>query len=91
MSADCPACGTRQTPNPWPWLLLPLLLGGVAALFLLFWRERFGLGGSILIVTIPFVAFLLALRQATLAWSAVDPTRCRKCGQALGSGDGQPG
>ncbi len=83
MSARCPDCGTSQRPNPLPWLLLPVLLGGAAAAFLLLWGDRFGLGGAVLIVTLPFVGFLLALKQATAAWAAVDPSRCRKCGQNL--------
>jgi len=86
VTARCPNCGTSQRPNPLPWLLLPVLLGGAAAVFLLLWGDRFGLGGSILIVTLPFVGFLLALKQATAAWSAVDPSRCRKCGRDLTDG-----
>ena len=70
MSARCPDCGTSQRPNPLPWLLLPVLLGGAAAAFLLLWGDRFGLGGAVLIVTLPFAAFLLALKQATAAWVA---------------------
>lgn len=87
MRDRCPECGTRQRPNPLPWLLLPVLLGGAAAAFLLLWGERFGLGGSILIVTLPFAAFLLALKQATAAWTSIDPARCRHCGTSLADRD----
>jgi hypothetical protein len=66
-------------------LVLPVVLGGAAAGFVLLFGERFGLGVTALIVTLPFAGFLFALKQATAAWAAVDPTRCRNCGRGLGS------
>ena len=85
--ARCPDCGTRRRPNPLPWLLLPVLIGGAAAAVVLTWGRELGLGMTVLIVTLPFAGFLLALKQATAAWAAVDETRCRRCGRSFEPAD----
>lgn len=87
MSAACPDCGTRQRPNPLPWLLAPILMGALVVAAFFQWGDALGFEGMILVATIPFVFFLFALKQATDAWMAVDETRCRKCGREL-SGPG---
>ena len=59
------------------------MLGGLAYGLLRFFEGRISFGVSVLLATLPFVGFLLVLKQATAAWTQVDATKCRGCGHVF--------
>lgn len=79
IDAPCERCGGELAlRSPWPLLLLPLLVGGVAVGAIVLMGRAFSVVERVLVVTALFVAFLLALNPLARRWLAV--ARCARCG-----------